>query len=141
MRNFGRDLKNIYLFSKNTTASWGYRADHRRSVGSAQINKIKVKTREILISLIPISGKTKQDTRLPPVYFAPFNIAKDVFQKDKNVFFFNILCFSIRFSDFSNFNFFSDFCRKTTKIRWQEIFTKNYHLRRILEKNCHMYRF
>ena len=87
MRNFWRDLNNINLFLKNTTASWGCRADHRPSVGSAQINKIKVKTREILTSLIPISGKTKQDTRLPPVYFAPSYIANDVFKKDESVFF------------------------------------------------------
>ena len=40
------------------------------------------------------------------------------------MFFFQILCFFIILSNFSNFRFFLIFAKKTSKIRWKDIFKK-----------------
>ena len=53
-----------------------------------------------------VTETTKQDTRLPPGYFAPSKIVKDAFSKDESTL---ILCFLIIFSNFSKFNFFPIF--------------------------------
>ena len=68
--------------------------------------------------------RLKQYGRLPPAYFAPSHFGKDAFLKDENVFFFKILCFFIIFSNFSNFNFYLIFAKKTSKIRWKDICKK-----------------
>ena len=51
-------------------------------------------------------------------------LLKMPFRKMKAFFFFKIICFFIIFSNFSNFNFFLIFAKKTSKIRWKGIFKK-----------------
>ena len=63
--------------------------------------------------------KTIQDGRLPPVYFPPSNFIKDAFEKNESVFF--------------DKYFHSEVAKEISK--------KYYHLIRILEQICHLYRF
>ena len=55
----------------------------------------------------------------------------------KKAFFFNILCFFIIFSNFSNLKNFCFLARKTSKIKWKDIFKKKQYLICILQKNLH----
>ena len=55
-------------------------------------------------------------------------------------FFFKKKTFQI-ISNFSKFEKFLHFCKKTSQLRWKRYFTKYYHLIRILQQSCLFYRF